>query len=794
MRLRVLLASLVLLSAGTGWSEDFTYTWSLSVGDVSIARGAFGDRVTTPGSSPLAHPGDPALPAVPVRVALVPGMRVDSVTAVSIDCMVLPGVHDVRPMQHAVPISRPWEFEPVARNAEAYSMASTAPAVALSGQGSLLGFPVADLLVRPVTWDPGTGRLTARTSVTFTLHCSPGAPICAPGARSEASEATAREIVAASVINPWEVGQSGAMIRDSRDLPYGDYLIITSQALSDAFEPLAAFKTMLGIPASIVTTEYIQANYSGIDTPQRIRHFLREAWGLGAPTYVLLAGDVEHVPARNCWATAEGYVGDPAADIYYSDMNDTTPGVDAWNFDNDALWGEIGQDVMDYHPDYLVGRASCSSAAEAGIFVDKVMSYQIPSVDSNDTDPWYTSMGFTTAILWTSPAFCPGSAGKEKVDTLYTPPVWQPIVKHYEENGTQSHEASMEMLNRGMHFVNHAGHGSETLVSIGDAYGYLTVSDFAGLTNISAHGRVSIWNSLACLAGSFDTGDCLAESWLNSPNGGGFCMMNTRYGWGEPTDPGNQWSDLVDQQFFAEFFVNDMYHLGAAHALAWDEFIALIPSDTHYDWIAKSITLFGDPELPMWSASPQGALSIESSPLYEGEQTASVTLTDAAGPVAGGRVCILQGEWDDPASYAVGITDAAGHVSLDITMPANPDIATVTGWARNHAPVSEEIDVWNLGVGGGITPQVSFLGAPVPNPACGSVSFRWGMAPGEGSIQVMDLAGRVVEVILSSTGGTGEATWDLTQADGSAVPSGVYVLRLSTRSGDSLCRRLVVVR
>ena len=42
------------------------------------------------------------------------------------------------------------------------------------------------------------------------------------------------------------VDASGAVILDARDLPYGDYLIITSEALSGAFEPLAAFKTAMG--------------------------------------------------------------------------------------------------------------------------------------------------------------------------------------------------------------------------------------------------------------------------------------------------------------------------------------------------------------------------------------------------------------------------------------------------------------------------------------------------------------------------------------------------------------------
>ncbi len=186
-------------------------------------------------------------------------------------------------------------------------------------------------------------------------------------------------------------------------------------------------------------------------------------------------------------------------------MNDTAPGVDAWDLDGDGTWGELnGDDNMDYHPDYILGRASVETVAEADIFVNKVLTWE----NTPDTADWYTSMGFTTGILWSSP-YCPGSAGKEKVDTLYTPSNWT-ITKLYQSQGTQSYAASMAMLNTGMQLVNHAGHGSQSSVSIGT--GSLGSSDFMGLTNISENGRPSIWNTIACLSGSFDTGTCLAEA------------------------------------------------------------------------------------------------------------------------------------------------------------------------------------------------------------------------------------------------------------------------------------------
>ncbi len=139
----------------------------------------------------------------------------------------------------------------------------------------------------------------------------------------------------------------------------------------------------------------------------------------------------------------------------------------------------------------------------------------------------------------------------------------------------------------------------------------------------------------------------------------------------------------MDQEFFNKFFQEDMYNLGTAFMMAKDEFIPLIPSDTHYDWIAKSNTLFGDPELPMYTMEPV-EIEVEDIGLYEGLTELTVTVNSGGSPLSGARVCLIQGEWDDPATYAVGTTDGSGTVTLTwpYEMPALPNTARVTVWAR----------------------------------------------------------------------------------------------------------------
>jgi hypothetical protein len=538
--------------------------------------------------------------------------------------------------------------------------------------------------------------------------------------------------------------------------------------------------------------EYIEANYSGVDAAQKLRFFLRDIFDESPPTWILLGGDSPIVPHRNCWATAEGYTDNPAADIYYQDMNDPQVGTDYWDANGNGTWGETSGDSLDYHPDYFIGRAAVENGSEADIFVNKVLTYEMPQLaDVRDTDPWYTSMGFTTGILWSSP-YCPGSAGKEKVDSLYTPAAWQPVVKHYESNGSQSYSLTMEMLNAGMQLVNHAGHGSNGSVSIGTSS--LGTSDFMSLTNVSDHGRVSIWNTLACLSGSFDTGGCLAESWINSPGGGGFCMMNTRYGWGEPSEPGGQWSDLVDQEFFANFFTEDLYHLGVAHAMAWDEFIPLIPSDSHYDWIAKSITLFGDPELPMWLEPPNGSLQIAGpDTLYVGTNDVTVTITDDGGAVEDARVCFMEGPWDGPSMYEVGYTDASGQVSMSLGVTDEYDTAALTAWSRNHSPITIDVYIGGTGIEGqGTGVLVPSISLPRPNPSAHSIAFGWTSPDGDAEMMIFDSAGRIVNrFALQNSSGT--LVWDLDDEYGRRVPAGIYFTRFNAPGTGPITRRIVVL-
>ncbi len=787
----LLFASFLISTVSAG---ELNITWESPVLQPDVKESPYGEYFYIPGATNSGIPGDPSLPVFPINILLPADAHVDSITIIHFSEIPLPGSYDIKPVQMGVPLSKPELFSPTSRNPESYSETPDYQRVMLGDQGGLMGNNILNMRIFPVFWDPVSSRATYTTSLTMRIHYHSGDIQHSPIGRGITGLTVIEDLLERTVLNTDQISMSDVSSVDAKDLPWGEYLIVTRESLVPVFESLAQYKTMKGIPASIVTMEYIEMTYTGVDAAQKLRFFLRDIYDDSPPTFILLGGDTPLVPHRNCWATAEGYVDDPAADIYFQDMNDNIVGTDLWDANGNGIWGEIDGDFMDYHPDYFIGRASVENSSQADIFVNKVIAYENPSLDdTRDTDPWQTSMGFTTGILWSSP-YCPGSAGKEKVDTLYTPLAWQPVIKHYQSAGTQSHALSMEMLNHGMHLVNHAGHGSRSSVSIG--VGSLTSSDFTGLTNISAHGRVSIWNTIACNSGGFDLGNCLAEAWIRSAGGGGFCMMNTRYGWGEPSEPGNKWSELVDQEFYAKFFMEDMYHLGIAHAMAWDEFIPLIPSDTHYDWIAKSITLFGDPELPMWTEAPNGVLQVDGpDTLNVGSNNVTVIVQDNGGLLEGARICFIQGVWDEPAMYEVGYTDASGQVQLTLTTTDDTDTAALTVWSRNHVPVTLDISISGTGISGSETPSpVPFLSAPYPNPVQSSVEFEWVAPDGSGILTIHDITGRVVVILDNELSGAGTIVWNCRTSDGNPVPPGLYFARFCTSGTEPLTRQLIVLR
>ena len=783
--LSVLLFCVFLASAGV-----LTVEVPFNAADLNIAREGLYTSVTIDNMPSMFSPGTPALPIMPVRIALPTGCSATGIKVSDENWETLSGRYEVQPSSGCVPISAGIDHAQAEPDQHIYSRNSYFPSASavLTSSSVYWGIPLAYVSIHPVRWNPATKSLQVLRSLTVSVQYEEDESTRLVSRRTQASEDMSMDIAGRLVLNPEGVSGSGADIVAPRSLTYGQYVIITHPDYESQAQELADWKTAKGIPAGVYTTTWVEANYSFADLQQEMRAFLTDCRDDGTD-YVLIFGDDDKVECRNALLVGNaGLTEEAPSDLYFVDINDTAPGADLWNSNGNNIWGEVpypyqtpqpsGYDQVDYHPDLWVGRASVNTTAEADIFVDKVFIYErIQSVDYFATAPVELRMGYTTGILWSSP-YIPGSASAESISTFIPSGIWEEE-KLYESTGTNSYQNTINMIDAGPHHVYHASHGSQTSMWTAASSNYTTAHIMAQ-TNISSGNLPAIWQSISCFIGHLDDYECCGDAWLNSPDGGGFGNFNSRYGFGNYAGPCTGPSEMLCIRFYQDHWQNDIYNFGIAHGTSMDFYSP--PDSTYMDWCLKEYNLFGDPELPMWT-EVAGSLTVTHVSSISGNTPVNFTVTSGGNPVENARVCIKKGDWKTGETYVVGYTSASGEVNLYAT-PATTGTISATVWARNHIPYQGSIAVTGVGTEETASPVTVNRFSPVsPNPALETASLSFSIAtPSMVLLEVYDLGGRIVTTLACEQmqAGNHSIMWDLSNSSGRTVPAGVYHVRLST--------------
>lgn len=716
-------------------------------------------RITLENHLSLGLQGEPDLPAIPIRIALPCGMKATDISLESCTYETLPGTYNIFPV---TPVFCSFELKPSIPlpDKEIYLSNSFFPENAMDvwHSGNLWGFPIASYWLRPVQWNPVTGQVRILTSAVVSLELD-GSGFLPVSERTSWSENTASDVIRRMVINPEDVFSSGASIVSPEELEYGQYVIITVPEYLSPMQNLAAWKTSKGIPATVHTTDWIQTTYPQSDLQRSVRAFLTDCRDHGVD-FVLITGDNDVFEARFTHPRGPRHDSLPS-DLYFADNNDMYPGEDLWDSNRNGLWGEE-EDNLDWHPDLWVGRASVNSLEEAEIFIEKVFLYEhAPETYLNQQFSYDDKMcfGYTTGYLM--PGSNPGSAYAESISTCVSEP-WSEL-KCFESQGTNSTALTIEMINSGPDQLFHLNHGSPTAVytSYGDLF---TTDDILSLQNISESGIVSIWNSMSCSAGAFDTLTCCADAWLNAPVGGGFACMNARSVFASSTFP-------MCWEFYRCFLEDSVSNLGIAHGLSVDYICPL--NDRMAASTAQGNNLFGDPELPMW-LEKLGPLTVESPPEISGTGHIFIQVKDSDGfPVEEARVCVQKGDWQTGEIYRVGYTNGNGEVILHIN-PITLGEVVLTVSALNHDPFQSLIPVTSVEYSQGNLLELWFK----CNPAIEPVEIYFSVPETSNiEISIFDIAGRVVSVPASDD--YPEGTYSLTLKPFNA---GIYFARLTNRT------------
>lgn len=781
------------LAAAVAAAGELTLEIPLDASSIELVDQGCFTGVFAPGAGLIETEGAPRLPVVPVRIAMPTGTRAVSLEVLGAEYQALPGIHRIQPAGRLYPLSLCELALPAPPDPHIYGSDSAYPAQAcrLNGSSAIWGIPVAQAWVFPVRWDPAGLELSVLRSLTVRVMYEDDPSVRLVSRRTAWSESESMDLARSLVVNPEGVSPSGAELVGARDLAYGQYVIICSEEYQAAAQELADWKTAKGIPATVHTVGTIQGMYSCWDMQQELRAFLTDCRDEGAD-YVLIMGDDDRVEARDAILSAYGYEEYAPCDLYFADNNDTEPGADRWDVNGNHVWGETTDDI-DWHPDLWVGRASVNTAAEAAIFVGKVLVYEsAPSaLDYFETAPEAMRVGYSTGVLWYSPYYSGATSGD--IIASYAPSGDWEHEMCYEENGN-SGAITTAMIDAGPHHVYHASHGSQTFMytSYGSNY---TVDMIMGQTNISSGGLPAIWNSIACDIGQIDGYECCGDAWIGSPQGGGFGAFNSRFGWGHYGAPGYGPSERICERFYYEHWQNDIHPLGQAHLVSMDHFA---PPSAHadsfdvdvLDWCLKEYNLLGDPEIDMWTSDPV-ALDVDVPASIPGTCGVTVTVSSGGSPLQGALVCLQKGDWQTGEVYATGTTDAAGQATLWVE-PATTGQMTATVTCHDHIPWQGSITVSSVGLEGPQGgPAASSLGSVHPCPATTSAVIPFSLAgPCAVRIEIFDLAGRIVAVPLDGErpAGSGSVVWDAGEA-----PSGIYLVRMSA-DGFEAAAGIAVIR
>ncbi len=331
----------------------------------------------------LMHPGQPMLPKIVETFELPFGARNVHVEATVTDTRQVSIEREIQPAPAPRPLTTRRDQgrfpDPPGKDTELYSSAEMFPdgwytyRVGCGLNGEMEHVAHVAVHAYPVRYTPVAGTLTVAEG--FTLEISYDEPVRTLSATDEY-----------------------------------DLAIVAPSSFRDALQPLVDHKNSHGVDTLLKTTDEIYSEYDGVDRPEQIKYFIKNAIESYGVSYVMLAGGLKskwyakprdttnygvqgwHVPVRysNLYSGEPGY----PCDLYYADVYRAGGAFADWDPNGNGIFAEWtnaeGQpeDELDLYPDVAVGRLACRSVSEVNDVVDKIIAYETTTAGSD----WFNRM------------------------------------------------------------------------------------------------------------------------------------------------------------------------------------------------------------------------------------------------------------------------------------------------------------------------------------------------------------------------------------------------------------------
>ena len=266
-----------------------------------------------------------------------------------------------------------------------------------------------------------------------------------------------------------------------------DLVVIAPAIFEQDLTPLVEHKNLYNVRTLFKSCEEIYTEYTGVDKPEQIKYFIKDAYDQWNITYVLLVGGLNsmifaqprdddnqgsedwYVPVRYTNLYDGGGLQDPGyiSDLYYADLYDGEGNFSSWDPNGDgifAAWGRIGipKDTIDLYPDVIVGRLACRNKFEVKNMVKKIITYESTTPESK---PWFETMvviGGDTFDDVSSTNFYEGEVENQKSLDYMTN--FTPVKIWASHRGTDDPvpipRDILKLVSQGCGFLAFAGHGS----------------------------------------------------------------------------------------------------------------------------------------------------------------------------------------------------------------------------------------------------------------------------------------------------------------------------------------------
>ena len=518
------------------------------------------------------------------------------------------------------------------------------------------------------------------------------------------------------------------------------YLIVANAMFRGYFDDFVSWKKRTGFIVDVAYTDEAEVGTTQVSIKNYVKsQYTNATVDNPAPSFLLLVGDVEQIPAKTFSYGDDEHV----SDLDYA----------CWN---------VGDEI----PDCYYGRFSAQSVSQLIPQIQKTLMYEryefpneeflgkallVAGVDGgNDGDLGYTNAD--PAMDYLAKLYINGDRKPVLGDTSFYDYLSVTEYKNDPSINTNATNVTLvsnsqgdqfrEKCNEGAGFINYTAHGYDE----GWAEPGLSNSDVVSMNNVK---RCGLMIGNCCLSGKFDVPTCFGEALLRRSNycgAVGYIGGSNYTYWGEDFYWAVGWRNTISATMSLNFLANRMgaydhiFHTHGESFSAWATTMGSIVMSGNMavqnsnsglkDYYWQIYHVFGDPSLMPWLAKAK-----DMQLTYSGTAPGVTRVTVNTVPFAYVAITTADNNLVG-ASYA----NSDGMAEIACSQPLEIGNYILAATAQNYKPMLLDMAVSNNGICVGGDKQDGKIRI-YPNPATDQILV---VADGLQKIEIVDAVGRVL--------------------------------------------------